>query len=169
MPDFAFSSPRLLRSGDPTEAFDCGVEELNRYLQRYALQAQSGDGARSYVTFLGDRIAGYYTLAYGSVEFESAPERMIKGLARHPVPVIILARLAVDCRSAGQGLGTELLRDALIRTLSAADIAGLRAVVVDSKGDGAKRFYEKFGFEPFPERPYRLFLILKNVRAIMKG
>lgn len=169
MPDFSFSRPRLLQSGDPTGGFDCGVEELNRYLFKYALQAQSGDGARSYVTFSDRSIVGYYTLAYGSVEYGAAPDRMSKGLAKHPVPVIVLARLAVDRSFARHGLGTELLRDALLRVLSAADIAGLRAVVVDAKDDRAKRFYEKFGFERFPETPYRLFMILKDIRATMEA
>lgn len=169
MPDFQFSTPRLLGTGDPAGEFDCGVEELNRYLSKHAIQAQSGDGARTYVTFSGVSIAGYYTLAYGSVEYGVAPGRMTKGLARHPVPVIVLARLAVDGKFAGRGLGTELLRDALLRTLAAADIAGLRAVVVDAKGDEAKRFYERFGFESFPDNPYRLFVILKDVRAMMRG
>lgn len=168
MPDFPFSSPRVLQSDDPVAEFDCGEDDLNRYLQKHALQAQSGDGARSYVTFSDGKTAGYYTLAYGSVEVVEAPARMSKGLARHPVPVMLLGRLAVDREFVGQGLGTELLRDALFRTLSAADIAGLRAVVVDAKGDTAKRFYERFGFEAFPESPYRLFLILKDVRGIVK-
>jgi GNAT superfamily N-acetyltransferase len=169
MPDFAFLKPRPLASSDPVAGFDCGVEELNRYLQKHALQAQAGDGARSYVSLLGSDIAGYYTLAYGSVEFGTAPSRVTKGLARHPVPVMLLARLAVDVRFGGQGLGTELLRDALLRTLAAADIAGLRAVVVDAKDDVAKRFYEKFHFEPFADNPFRLSLILKDVRALLRN
>jgi len=168
MPDFPFGTPRVLRSDDPVAGFDCGEEDLNRYLQKHALQAQFGDGARSYVTFSDGIIAGYYTLAYGSIEFGAPPGRMSKGLARHPIPVMLLARLAVDRKFAGQGLGTELLRDSLLRTLAAAGIAGLRAVVVDAKGEVAKRFYERFGFEAFPESPCRLFLILKDVRGIVE-
>jgi predicted N-acetyltransferase YhbS len=91
-----------------------------------------------------------------------------KGLARHPVPVILLARVAVDKRFSGKGLGTELLRDALLRTLEAANIAGLRAVIVDAKSEAAKRFYKKFGFEPFPDNPFRLSLILKDVRRLLE-
>lgn len=169
MSDFPFLKPRPLASSDPVAGFDCGAEELNRYLQKHAFQAQAGDGARTYVSLLGSDIAGYYTLAYGSVEFEAAQGRVTKGLARHPVPVMLLARLAVDVRFGGHGLGTELLRDALLRTLSAADIAGLRAVVVDAKNDGARRFYEKFHFEPFADNPLRLSLILKDVRALLRN
>lgn len=131
------------------------------------MQAQGGDGARTYVSCSEGKIAAYYTLAYGAVEYAEAPARTTKGLSRHPVPVLLLARLATDERFKGQGLGTEMLRDALLRTLSAAEIAGLRAVVVDAKNDGAKRFYERFGFEAFPGNPYRLNLILKDFRAIL--
>ena len=169
MSDFPFLKPRPLTSSDDVAGFDCGVEELNRYLQKHAFQAQAGDGARSYVSFSGSDIAGYYTLAYGSVEFGAAPSRVTRGLARHPVPVMLLARLAVDVRFSGHGLGTELLRDALLRTLAAADIAGLRAVVVDAKDDAARRFYRKFHFEPFADNPFRLSLILKDVRALLRN
>lgn len=164
-----FLTPRPLKSKDPVSGFDCGVEELNRYLQKHAFQTQAGDGARTYVSFSQIDIAGYYTLAYGSVEFEKAPGRVTKGLAHHPVPVMLLARLAVDKQFSGKGLGTELLRDALLRTLAAADIAGLRAIIVDAKNNEAKRFYEKFGFEAFLDNPSRLSLILKDVRAILKS
>jgi GNAT superfamily N-acetyltransferase len=167
MREFPFLTPRLLTSSDSVSEFDCGSEELNRYLQKHALQAQAGDGARSYVALSGTAIAGFYTLAFGSVEFGAAPSRVTKGLARHPVPVMFLARLAVDLRFGKQGLGTELLRDALLRTLAAADIAGLRAVVVDAKDEVAKRFYEKFNFEPFADNAFRLSLILKDVRKLL--
>ncbi|MFN0125515.1 MAG: GNAT family N-acetyltransferase [Verrucomicrobiales bacterium] len=168
MPDFPFFKPRLLASSDPVAGFDCGVEELNRYLHKHAYQAQAGDGARSYVSLSGSVIAGYYTLAYGCVEFGAAPSRVTKGLARHPVPEMLLARLAVERKFSGRGLGKELLRDALLRTLAAADIAGLRAVVVDAKDEAAKGFYENFHFEPFADHPMRLALILKDVRAMLR-
>lgn len=169
MADFPFSTPRPLATSDAVAEFDCGVEELNRYLRKHAFQAQAGGGARTYVTFLEGKIAGYYTLAYGSVEFETASGRVTKGLARHPIPVILLARLAVDKSFSGKGLGTELLRDALLRTLAAADIAGLRAVIVDAKNEAARQFYLKSNFEPFPDNAFRLSLILKDVRALLKG
>lgn len=163
---FDFTEPRALTSKDSVADFDCEVEILNRYLQKHAFQAQQGEGARTYVTFSKDGIiAGYFTLAYGSVEHGKTPERVTKGLARHPVPVMLLARLAVDRRFKGQGLGKELMRDAMLRTLSAAEIAGLRAIVVDAKDSAAKAFYERYGFEPFKDEPMRLALILKDVRA----
>ena len=168
MHDFPFFTPRPLKSSDSVSEFDCGVEELNNYLHRHAYQAQTGEGARTYLSYSGTVLSGYYTLAYGAVEFATAPGRVTKGLARHPIPAMLLARLAVDKRFTGKGLGTELLRDALFRTISAADIAGLRAIVVDAKDEAAKQFYVKFGFEAFQDQPFRLALILKDVRALLK-
>ena len=126
----AFLQPRPLDQGDVVAGFDCGAAELNRFIERYAYQSQQSQSARTYVTLADDgKLAGFYTLAYGSVEYEEVPERTRKGLPRHQVPVMVLARLAVAKEFQGHGLGKQLLRDALLRTLQAADIAGLRAVV----------------------------------------
>ena len=166
----AFLQPRVLDKADPVAVFDCGVEKLNRFLERYAYQSQQSQGARTYVSLSEDgKLAGFYTLAYGSVEYEDGPERTRKGLARHDVPVMVLARLAVAKEFQGGGLGKQLLRDALLRTLQAADIAGLRAVVVHAKDEDAKRFYERFRFEPFPPESFKLALLLKDLRAVVAG
>jgi len=166
----AFLQPRLLEKTDPVAGFDCGAEELNRFIERYAWQSQQSQGARTYVSLSDDgNLAGFYTLAYGSVEYEDAPERTRKGLARHDVPVMVLARLGVAREFQGKGLGKHLLRDALLRTLQAADIAGLRAVVVHAKDEVAKKFYERFRFEPFPSEPFKLALLLKDLRAVVAG
>ena len=117
---------------------------LNDCLKKYALQNQKKHAARTY----GNRIVGYYSLAYGSVSLEGAPQTVKAGLPRHPVPVILLARLAVDSSEQGRGLGAALLKDALLRTMQAAEIAGLRAMLVHAKDDSAKDLYEKVGFEP---------------------
>jgi GNAT superfamily N-acetyltransferase len=163
-----FFEPRPLRADDAVSAFDCGSGELNRFLERFAWQGQQGQSARTYVTVSDSgEVAGYYTLAYGSVEHADAPERTRKGLAKHPVPVMVLARLAVAQKFQGRGIGKHLLRDALLRTLQAADIAGLRAVVVHAKDEGARRFYEKYRFEPFPGDPLKLALLLKDLRAVV--
>ena len=158
-----------LRSGHPVEDFDCGREELNRYLVRYAWQNLQAGAAQTYVGIEGASIVGYYTLAVGQVTLEDAPERMKKGLARHPVPIMLLARLAVDRRSQGQGVGKALLRDAMQRTLHAADIAGIRAFAVHAKDEEARRFYEHFDFVPSPTDPFHLFVLLKDVRRIIIG
>ena len=139
------------------------MPSLNDYLKKYALQNQKKYAARTYVATRGNRIVGYYSLAHGSVSLEEAPQSVKSGLPRHPIPVILLARLAVDSTEQGGGLGAALLKDALRRTIQAAEIAGLRAMLVHAKDDSAKRFYEKFGFEPSPIDAYHLFLSLSDI------
>ena len=150
-------------------SFDCGSEPLNTYLKQFAWANQQAGAARTYVATYGHRVVGYYMLAYGSVEHEQASPRVRKGLARHPIPVMVLARLAVDRSHQGQGLGKGLLRDALLRTLQAADIAGLRAVLVHAKDENAKEFYSRFGFEPSPVDEFHLMLLLKDLRKAVTG
>ncbi|HSD46902.1 MAG TPA: GNAT family N-acetyltransferase [Pyrinomonadaceae bacterium] len=160
--------PVLLTKDHDRNAFDCGVSALNDYLKRYALQNQKKHAARTYVATRGNRIVGYYSLAYGSVSLEEAPQSVTAGLPKHPVPVILLARLAVDSTEQRRGLGATLLKDALLRTIQAAEIAGLRAMLVHAKDDSAKRFYEKFGFEPSPIDAYHLFLRLSDILASLR-
>jgi len=152
---------------DPIESFDCGREELNRYLQRFAWQNQQAGAAQNYIGLSGDAVVGYYTLAVGYVTREEAPERLTRGLARHPVPIMLLARLAVDHR--WQSAGKALLKDAMLRTLQAADIAGIRAFAVHAKDEEARRFYLKFDFVPSPSDPVHLFALLKDVKRIVSG
>lgn len=156
-----------LRRDQPVEGFDCGREELNRYLLRYAWQNQQAGAAQTYVGIAGEVIIGYHTLALGHVILEDAPERLKKGLAKHPVPLMLLARLAIDHRWQGQGVGKALLRDAMQRTLQAAEIAGIRALAVHAKDQEAKRFYEHFDFIPSPADAMHLFVLLKDVRRII--
>lgn len=158
-----------LRLDHLLEGFDCGREELNRYLLRYSWANQQAGAAQTYVGLVEDAVAGYHTLAVGQVAREEAPERLIKGLARHPVPIMLLARLAVDRRWQGQGVGKALLKDAMLRTVQAADIAGIRAFAVHAKDEQARGFYQKFDFIPSPTDPMHLFVLLKDVRRIMAG
>jgi GNAT superfamily N-acetyltransferase len=158
-----------LRPDHKIEEFDCGREELNRYLSRYAWTNQQAGAAQTYVGLVGDTVVGYHTLAVGEVKREEAPERVTKGLARHPQPIMLLARLAIDRRWQGQGIGKALLRDAMQRSLQAADIAGIRAFAVHAKGEDARNFYEKFDFIPSPTDPMHLFVLLKDVRRIITG
>jgi len=141
---------KKLDRSDSVEAFDCAYTDLNRYISRFALNNQLAGGAQTYVATDDNRVVGYYSLAVSSVTHAEAPIRMKKGLARHPVPVMLLARLAVDNALKGKGLGAALLYDALARTLQAADIAGIRAVLVHAKDDNARRFYAYFDFDPCP-------------------
>jgi GNAT superfamily N-acetyltransferase len=158
-----------LRREHLVEGFDCGREELNRYLLRYAWQNQQPGAAQTYLGIAEDVVVGFYTLAVGHVTREEAPARLTKGLARHPVPIMLLARLAVDRRWHGQGVGKALLRNAMQRTLQAADIAGIRAFAVHAKDETARRFYEHFDFIPSPVDPMHLYVLLKDVRRIISG
>lgn len=165
-----FSKVQKLDSTHDVSAFDCGNPALNQFLQRFALVNQKANSAQTYVSCEEgcSRIAGFYSLAVGSVGQEAATGRLGKGLAGHPVPVMILARLAVDRRFQGVGLGRALLRDALLRTAQAAEIAGIRAILVHAKDDAARNWYLQWGFEPSPTDPYHLFLLTKDLLAILK-
>jgi GNAT superfamily N-acetyltransferase len=162
--------PRIakLAAGHAVDVFDCGGDALNAYLSRHALANQRAGGAQTYVAAMAEHVVGYYSLATGQVEYADAPERLRKGLARHPVPIILLARLAVDRGWQGRGLGSALLLDALRRSLGAADIIGVRAIMVHAKDESARRFYEHFDFDPSPVEPLHLFLLVKDIAALLK-
>jgi len=149
------------------DSFDCGREALNRFLTRYALQNQQAGASQSYVALADAEITGYYTLVVGQVDFERAPLRLTKGLARHPVPIMLLARLAIATQWQGKGLGAGQLKDSMLRTLQAAEIAGIRAFEVHAKDDQARAFYEHFDFVPSPTDPYHLFRSLKDLRGLL--
>ncbi len=151
------------------DTFDCGREALNRFLIRYALQNQQAEASQTYVALADEEVVGYYTLVVGQVEYNDAPERLTKGLARHPVPIMLLARLAVAVSWQGKGLGSGLLKDAMLRTVQAAEIAGIRAFAVHAKDTEAKSFYEHFDFAPSPSDPYHLFRLLKDIRGALKS
>jgi GNAT superfamily N-acetyltransferase len=156
-----------LRRDHRVEGFDCGKEPLNRFLIRFALQSQLSNSSQVYLAISEDEVVGFYTLAFGDVNYEDAPERLRKGVARHPIPLMILARLAVASAWAGKRIGSGLLKDALARTLAAAEIAGLRAFAVHAKDDEARAFYERFDFIASPSDPMHLFVLLKDVRALI--
>lgn len=149
------------------ETFDCGDEALNRFLVRFALPNQMANASQTYAGIAdGDAIVGFYTLVVGEVGIEEAPERLSKGLARHPVPIMLLARLAVDQKWQGRGIGAGLLRDAVLRSLQVADIAGVRALVVHAKNDAARSFYQRFDFQPSPSDPLHLFALIKDLKRL---
>jgi GNAT superfamily N-acetyltransferase len=112
---------------------------------------------------------GYYSLAAASVLRDEATERVAKGLAKHPIPVILLARLAVDQAEKGKGLGTAILKDALLRSLQGAEVIGCRAVLVHAKDQAAQAFYRRFGFESSPIDKFHLFLLIKDIKAVLGG
>ena len=156
-----------LRRDHRVDGFDCGEEALNRFLDRFAFQAQQAGAAQTYLALDGDEVVGFYSLAVGSVAHRDAPERFAKGLARHPIPVMLLARLAIGKGHQGKGLGAGLLRDAELRTLQAGDIAGIRALTTYAKDDAARRFYEHFEFMASPTDPLHLFILLKDLKGAL--
>ncbi|HEY1160434.1 MAG TPA: GNAT family N-acetyltransferase [Terracidiphilus sp.] len=158
-----------LRRDHPIDAFDCGQEALNSWLRKHALQNQSAGAAQTYVGLAGGVVIGYYSLAVGQIEYSDAPERLQKGLARHPVPIMLLARLAVHKDWQKKGVGRALLRDAMLRTLQAADIAGIRALAVHAKDEQVRRYYEQFDFVASPADPLHLLVLLKDIRRRVGG
>ena len=165
----AYEPVRKLAGSDVVEYFDCGQPALNQFLQRFALINQKSNSAQTYVSCHSGSVVGFYSLTVGSVEPAAAAPRVIKGIPQHPVPVMILARLAVDLRQQGAGLGKALLKDALLRTGQAADIAGVRALLVHAKDEPARQWYLNWEFEPSPSDPFHLFLLMKDLKAILAG
>jgi GNAT superfamily N-acetyltransferase len=140
---------------------------LNRFLKRQAWNNQQAHSAQTYVLIRDLSVFGYYSVAASAVSHDEATERVKKGLARHPIPVILLARLAIDVSLQGKGIGPALPKDALLRVAQAADMIGARALLVHAKDDNAKGFYEHFDFEPSPSDPYHMLLIMKDLLRLL--
>lgn len=160
MADASYSPLVPLDGGHDRTPFDCGVAALNLYLRNYALQNQKRGIVRNYVTTHVESkvIVGYYSLAYASLDQKLLPPKLVKGSGKYDIPVMLLARLAVDRREQGHGLGKALLKDAILRTMQAAEIAGLKLLLVHAKDEAAADFYHKHGFESVLDDPLKLFL-----------
>jgi predicted N-acetyltransferase YhbS len=143
--------------------FDSGNDELDGWLQRHGLAAQQMDSARTFVLTNHDRVVGYFSLTMGSVLRQDAPAKLVRGLPAYPVGMVLVARLAVDRREQGSGLGGTLLAEALRKAVAAGDAAAARLVVVDAIDENAARFYERHGFLPAPEHPLRLYRRMKDI------
>ncbi len=167
MSSLNYESVRKLAASDAVDSFECGQPALNQFLQRFALVNQKSNSSQTYVSCCSGAVVGFYSLTVGSVEPATAAPRVIKGIAQHPVPVMILARLAVDLQHQGAGLGKALLKDALLRTAQAADIAGIRALLVHAKDETARQWYLNWEFEPSPSDPFHLFLLMKDIKAMV--
>jgi GNAT superfamily N-acetyltransferase len=159
-----------LDRGHEREGFDCGKPSLNNFLHVLISQYEKRNLGRTYVALRGEdrRVLGYYTLASGAIEEESLPANQAKKLPRHAVPVVLLARLAVDQRVQGRGLGGFLFRDAMTRSLDLSEKLGIHAVVVDALDAQAKTFYKRFGFMQLMDDEMRLFLPLSTIRSAAK-
>lgn len=149
--------------------FDCGNDALSLWLKRFAWTNVQNDAARVYVAHRRDQlVVGYHALTAGSVSRAEAPERIARGLAAHPIGVVVLGRLAVDQAHQGKGLGATLLQDALLRAAQAAETVGVRAVLVQAIDSAARSFYLRFGFSPLPADEMRLMLLMKDLRAFLR-
>lgn len=163
-PDETLNAPGLLTKAHEITGFDCGKPSLNEFLLKYAMQNQASGGARTYVLTRGNRVIGYYSLAPASIAPGEAPARVMKGQGRYPVPVILMARFAVDQGEQGKGYGKALFRDALRRALAGAEAIGGRAFLVHAKDEEARAFYLKFHMEESPTNPLHLLLLFKDIR-----
>jgi GNAT superfamily N-acetyltransferase len=161
-----FSDPEPLRVGHDVASFECGVESLNVWLRKHALGAEATGSARTFVMLDAQqgRVVGYHALAAASLTHEQATPRAAKGMPRHPIPAALLARLAVDSSVHARGIGAWLLRDAMLRTISAANAMGIRVLLVHAITQDARAFYERHGFEPSSSDPLNLQMLTKDIR-----
>jgi GNAT superfamily N-acetyltransferase len=162
------SRPVPIDKSHAAGSFDCGVETLNEYLRRYAFLNHQNRSARTYVVMSQDKLVGYYTLASGSVSRSEVPPRVAQGLGNYPVPITLLARLAVDLSEQGKGLGRALLKDAVLRAFQASELVGSRAIATHAKDDAVMAFYQRFDFVPSPLNDFHLYLLMKDVRATIE-
>lgn len=165
----SLSGIELLQGQHHLDDFHSGKAPLDDWLKRHALRNQAGDATRSYVVHRELRVVAYYSLAAGSVSRDEVPPRIARGMPRHPVPIILLARLAVDHREQGQGLGSALLKDALKRSAQVADTIAARAVLVHAIDEEARGFYRYFDFQASPVDPMTLMLLMKDLRALLRS
>lgn len=159
--------PVLLTSDHETASFDCGQPELDNWLKSRALRNQSSNASRTYVICEGAGVIAYYALAAGSVRHVAAIGRARRNMP-DPVPAMVLGRLAIHKDWQGKGLGGDLLRDALLRTLQAADIIGIKVVLVHAISEAAKRFYQHYGFRASPISSMTLMITLDDIRTALR-
>lgn len=162
------SAPQHLTSEHDVSGFDCGVPELDDWLKRRALQNEGTRASRTFVVTAGGRVVGYYALATGAVDQAVATGRVRRNMPE-PIPVMVLARLAVDRAHQGTGLGSALLKDAILRTLGAAEAAGIRAILLHAISEDAKRFYIQHGFAASPVDPMTMMITLADVEKALVG
>ena len=160
--------PEPLGSQHSFEGFDCGKPALNDWLIHHARQAQGAGSCKTFVATDDDRLVGYFSLTVGQIDTLEAPDRIRKGMANYPLPVVILARLAVSKNEQGRGIGFGLLQDAIRRTLLVGEQAGVRAMLTHPLDEKAAAFYSRFGFIPSPLREQQLLLLLKDARRWLK-
>lgn len=160
----SISAPEPLNETHDTAAFASGVESLDAWLKRRALKNQVNGASRTFVACEGRRVVAYYALASSAVMTDEAPGRFRRNMP-DPIPVVVLARLAVDRSWRGKGLGRALIRDAGLRVIGAAQTIGIRGVIVQALSAEARAFYERVGFDPSPLDPMTLMITLADLKA----
>lgn len=148
--------------------FTSGVDELDRWLRRHALASQEMDSARTFVVVRDNRVVGYVSLTMGSVQRADVPQQLVRGMPGYPVGMVLIARLAVDKREYGTGLGTRLFADALRMAVLAGESVAARLVVVDALDEQTAGFYRRHGFTDTLDRPLRLYRRMKDIRASLQ-
>jgi GNAT superfamily N-acetyltransferase len=159
----AVAAPKPLGPDHELDAFNCGVAALDEWLKRRARRNEAEGASRTLVVCVGRRVVGYYSLAAGSILHTAATGKVRRNMP-DPVPVLLIGRLAVDRAWHGKGLGADLLADAILRAIGAADVVGVRAILVHAISDEAKRFYEQHGFRPFPVEPMTLMITIDEAK-----
>ena len=162
-----YSAPRPIHPADDLESFVNGEPTLDDYLRKRAWSNHVGGASRTYVTHRAGRVVGYYALASASIYHPDLSGKFRRNMP-DPIPVVLLSRLAVDAEEQGRGLGKHLLRDAIIRSVAAADLIGVRAILVHALHDQARDFYLRYDFEPSPTDPLHLLLLVKDARALLR-
>lgn len=160
--------PGKLSAEHDLSEFDSGEPALDDWLRRRALHNEASGASRTYVVCAGRKVVGYYAISAGAIAHTHAPGRVKRNMP-DPIPVVVLGRLAVHKAAHGKGVGTGLLRDAVLRTLQAAEIAGVRAILVHAISEAAKRFYEKHGFIPSPVDPMTVMISTAEAARIIGG
>lgn len=161
--DVPRTPPERLTATHSVSSFDCGEPSLNEWLIRRALRNEVSGASRTYVVHVDTRVVGYSCLANGAIDRDAAPKTLQRNMPT-PIPVMVLGRLAVDRGHQGQRLGQALLRDAILRTLQASEIAGIKALLVHAISEDAKHFYARHGFVESPFAAMTLCLALDSVR-----
>lgn len=160
--------PEKLKESHQLENFDSGNPELDNWLKKRAWNNEKEGASRTYVLCSGEAVIAYYCLANGAVALNTATGKVKRNMP-NPIPVMVIGRLAVDCQWQGKGIGKALLRDAVLRTLQAADIAGIRAILVHAISEEAKQFYEKQGFSASPIDSMTLMIKVNDARTILQS
>jgi len=163
----SLGAPEPLDARHRIDTFDCGKPALDIWLARHALQAQASGSAKTFIVADTNRIIGYYSLTVGQIDSLDAPERVRHGMGQHPIPVVILARLAVSRQHQDRGIGLAMLRDAIRRTLTIAEQVGIRALLTHPIDDTAAHFYARFGFMQSPLHERQWLLLLKDARRLL--